>query len=187
MQSFFIMSRHQKKLRTANKLAFMTKYLTILLYFTSCILVTKGQSTPEELGNITFNCFQKLELDRFYIIKPTIRDLAKFGKTMGVDSSSEEYKQFLKRYPSVIENFKEKCSKLLSDSARLHFSWTQSKLDKIESTPQSVSLDDGRTLNIMIIEIHFHSNNRRFKLLLGDVNSYDGIWKPGNNIDLTTQ
>ncbi|UAY53044.1 hypothetical protein [Ferruginibacter albus] len=164
----------------------MTRPITIIFCFTLLSSTVFGQRTPEELGRIAFNCFQKNQLDSFFKLKPTVSELTELGKNYGIDTTSDQYKDFLIRYPVVIKNFKERCKKLLEDSAELGFSWTTAKIDTIEASTKTLSLDNPDPKNkpviITIIDVYILSNDKRFKLTLGDAALYNGIWKPGNNI-----
>jgi hypothetical protein len=63
------------------------------------------------------------------------------------------------------------------------------KVDTIEISTTVLPLDNrnsnGKNVNITIIDIYLKSDGKRFKLTLGDVASYNGIWKPGNIIEIT--
>jgi hypothetical protein len=167
----------------------MTKLFPILFWLTFVSSSTHGQNTPEALGQITFNCFQQNKLDSFYKLIPSVVEISEFGKQMGIDSNSEQYKQFVEQYPFVIKNFKNRCSQLLRDTIDYRFSWTFAKLDKIERSDKLLAIDNrdpnSKTVTITIIDIYFISNNKRLKLSLGDAHSYNGIWKPGNHIGIS--
>jgi hypothetical protein len=167
----------------------MTRLTIILFCFTFPSTVAIGQRTPVELGQITFECFQKHQLDSFYTLKPTITDLTELGNSLGIDTASDQYQEFKKRYPLVIQNFKDKCVQLRNDTVQLGLSWTMAKVDTIEISTTALPLDNrnsnGKNVNITIIDIYLKSDGKRFKLTLGDVASYNGIWKAGNIIEIT--
>jgi hypothetical protein len=173
----------------------MTTRKTLIVLITSiatfCSSKSFGQKTPEELGQTTFYCFKSKNLDSLYKLIPTINEVAEFGKTLGLDSNSTEFKEFVKRYPLVIQNFKKICYDLQTDTTELNFSWTKAKLEKIEKLEKTIPIDnrkpDSKTVILTIVEIYFTSNDKKLKLTLGDANAYSAIWKPGNNITLTMQ
>jgi len=147
------------------------------------------QRTPEDLAIITFYCFQENNLDSFYRLIPTVNEIRDAGGTAGVDTNSAGYKEFVAEYPSVIDRFKEQCIAIENDSARLHFSWTNSNLDSIEISERNIPMDNrdpnSKTVVVTILDIYFTSNNRLLRLTLGDANKYNGLWKPGNRIALS--
>lgn len=169
----------------------MARLTTIILYFIFFSAVASGQRTPEELGQLTFDCFQKNQLDSLFKLKPTLSDLTEFGRSLGVDTGSEQYQEFMKRYPLVIENYKEKCHQLLYDTTELGLNWKIARVDTIEKSTKILPLDNrnskNQTVTITIVDIYIISNGKGYKLTLGDVASYNGIWKPGNNIEITRQ
>lgn len=160
----------------------------ILLFLFGFILKLDAQKTPEELGAMTFFAFQKDSIENFFRLKPTFDELKKSGEKMGVDSLSDQFKQFENRYPLVIEFFKKKCLTLLNDTLENKLSWKNAKLQKIEKRDTILLLDNSdvnsKRVTITIVDIHFISNNKNFILQLGDAFQYDEIWKPGNNIEL---
>ena len=148
-----------------------------------------SQRTPEDLAIITFYCFQENNLDSFYKLIPTVDEIRDFGASAGVDTNSANYKALLTRYPSVVDQFKQKCFSIENNAAIMKFSWANSTLDSISISEKNVPVDnsnaDGKTLAITILDIHFTSNNQSLMLTLGDVKKYNGIWKPGNRIALS--
>jgi len=156
-----------------------------------CFTKTYGQKTPEDLGQITFYCFKSNNLDSFYKLIPTINEVAEFGKTLGLDSNSTKFQEFIKRYPLVIQHFKQLCKNLQVDTTELNFSWTKAKLERIEKSEKTIPIDNrnpnSKTAILTIVDIYFTSNGETLKLTLGDANDYSGIWKPGNNIALRIQ
>lgn len=160
--------------------------LLLLLAVTSTQL--SAQKTVEELGRSTFRHFKNNHLDSFYALKPTLADLTEFARTMGIDSNSSQYKAFLVEYPNVINRFRERCAELRADTAQLGLRWKDARLEKVDSRTTQIPLNnrDGnsKTVTITIVDILFVSNQKRYQLTLGDAFNYQGIWKPGNNIDL---
>lgn len=163
--------------------------LTLTIFF--CSSKVYGQKTPQELGQLTFNCFQKGNLDSLYKLIPTISEIADFGKAIGIDSSSTQFKEFINGYPQVIKHFKELCNDIINDTTELQFSWTTATLMRIEKSERALPIDNrdpnSKTVLITIVDVFFSSNDKTFKHTLGDANMYSNIWKPGNNLSLVRQ
>jgi hypothetical protein len=164
----------------------MKRLSGLLVTLTLLASIAWGQNTPEALGQIAFNSFQQDDLASFYKLIPSITEIADFGATIGIDTTSGQYRQFVKEYPLEISKFKEKCSRLQKRTA--DFNWTLAKLENIQKTEKLIPIDNrdtkSKTVTITLIDVYFYSNDKRFKLTLGDANSYGGIWKPGNNINI---
>ena len=114
-----------------------------------------------------------------------------YGRTIGIDSNSMQFKEFLDQYPTVIQNLKDKCFRLQTDTLDLNFSWTKATIEIVEKSERTLQLDNrdpnSKTVLITIIDIYFISKTKRMKLTLGDAIKCDNIWKLGNNINLTEQ
>jgi hypothetical protein len=151
--------------------------------------VARAQRTPEDLAIFAFYSFQENNLDSFYRLIPTVGEIRDFGLSAGLDTNSAGYKEFVTQYPSVVDEFKQKCVAIQNDSARLHFSWANSNLDSISISEKNVPVDNrdpkSKTVAVTILDIYFTSNKHLLKLTLGDANKYNGIWKPGNSIALS--
>jgi hypothetical protein len=164
----------------------MKRFSGLLVTLTLLTSIAWGQNTPEALGQIAFNSFQQDDLDSFYRLIPSITEIVDFGATIGIDTTSDQYSQFVKGYPLGISNFKEKCSRLSKSTT--DFNWTLAKLEKIQKSQKIIPIDNrdtnSKAVTITVIDIYFYSNDKRFKLTLGDANCYGGIWKPGNNINI---
>ena len=164
-------------------------YLFISIFLTVQIIVPiYGQKTPEDLGRVTFDCFQTNKLDSFFNLIPSFEELRKFGKTIGIDSPSADFNEVKERYPLVVEHFKQECKNIYSDTLVPGFSWTAATLTKIEKSevnlPLAMSDPAGETILLTIINIHFSSRGADFVLQLGDTHKYDETWKPGNQIKI---
>jgi len=162
--------------------------LLVVFFLFAFIVKSNAQKTPEELGTMAFFAFQKDSLENFFRLKPSFAELKKFGQKMGIDSLSDQFKDFEKRYPLVIEFFKKKCSNLLNDTLENKFSWKNANLQKVEKRDTVLLLNNSDTnslrVTITIVDIHFTSEDKNFILRLGDTFQYGEIWKPGNNIEL---
>ena len=169
----------------------MRKFIAVPMIAFALLCSAHGhtQRTPEDLAIITFYCFQENNLDSFYRLIPTVNEIRDAGGSAGVDTNSAAYKEFVAQYPSVVDQFKEQCVAIENDSARLHFSWTNSNLDSIEISERNIPVDNrdpnSKTVVVTILDIYFTSNNRLLRLTLGDANKYNGFWKPGNRIALS--
>lgn len=160
--------------------------VSMIAFALLCSINGHTQRTPEDLAIITFYCFQENNLDSFYRLIPTVNEIRDAGAT---DTNSASYKEFVTQYPSVVDQFKQECLAIQNDSAKLHFSWTNSNLDSIEISERNIPVDnrdpDSKTVVVTILDIYFTSNNRLLRLTLGDANKYSGLWKPGNRIALS--
>jgi len=154
-----------------------------------CSVNGHTQRTAEDLAIITFYAFQENNLDSFYKLIPTVDEIRDMGASAGVDTNSANYKSLLTRYPSVVDQFKQKCLSIENNAAIMKFSWANSTLDSISISEKNVPVDnsdpDSKTIAITILDIHFTSNNQSLMLTIGDAKKYNGIWKPGNKIALS--
>jgi len=170
----------------------MIKHLSVvlLLFFINASGLF-AQKTPEELGENTFRYFRNNNLDSFFLLIPTMGELSTFSKSIGIDSNAQAYKEFVERYPLVINHFKNECMVIYSDSDKLGFSWVDAVLEKVVATTKELSADKSypgiKPPVITIINIYFLAGNKKLRLQLGDANKYNEIWKPGNNIKLTVE
>jgi hypothetical protein len=150
-----------------------------------------SQHTAMSLGQMTFKYFKENRMDKFFTLIPTIHEMGEFGKSLGFDSSSVPYKNFLEQYPLVIKTFKRKCVNIEADTAGLNVNWSAAQLVKVDTAEKTIPVNNrtnaNRTIKLTIISIHFTSNKKEFVLQLGDAREYNGIWKPGNNIKIFTQ
>jgi hypothetical protein len=167
----------------------MMKMLLSLL-MASLFLVTEGyaQRTPADFGAKAFRCFQHNHVDSLLMLTPSLPELSAFAKDLGIVEGSDAYRSFIKRYPLVIQSFKDKCYQIQRDSLDYKFSWTNAKLDKVETVEKTITPDNvpnKKVVPLTAINIYFSSKGQQYILTFGDLHPYNGIWKPGNNISLT--
>jgi hypothetical protein len=149
-----------------------------------------SQKTAAEFGGTAFYCFQHDRLDSLFALIPTLPELTGFAKELGIKEGTEAYTAFVKRYPLVVKSFRDKCYQIQWDSLGYHFSWTHARLEKIEPVEKTVTAEgdpNKKPVSITALNIYFTSKNQSFVLKFGDLHSYNGRWKPGNNISLTIQ
>lgn len=166
----------------------MKRLLWLLITLLWLCADTRGQNTPEALGNTTFHCFQQSNLDSFFLLLPTLPEIIEFGISIGVDTTTNDFKQFVNEYPNEISTFKKKCKRILHDDLDANFRWALATLDKVQKSQFDIPIDEhdpnSKTITLTVIDIYFYVNKLRYKLSLGDANAYNGIWKPGNQISL---
>lgn len=158
-----------------------------VLFFTT---ETSGQKTPSDFGTMAFWCFQHNRLDSLFKSIPTKDDLSRFAKELGIQEGTEAYSSIMKRYPLVTTSFKEKCYQIQRDSLEYKFSWTKAKVESVDLKEKSVVAEnapDKKPVIMTVVNINFTSGGQLYLLKFGDLHSYSGIWKPGNNLTLTIQ
>ena len=159
----------------------------LVLFFAS---ETSGQKTPSDFGTMAFWCFQQNRLDSLFKSIPTVNDLSGFAKELGIQEGTEAYSSIIKRYPLVTTGFKEKCYQIQRDSLDYKFSWANAKIKKIELEEKSVVAENAtnqKPVAMTVVNINFTSGAQLYLLKFGDLHSYSGTWKPGNNLTLTIQ
>jgi hypothetical protein len=159
----------------------------LVLFFAS---ETSGQKTPSDFGAMAFWCFQHNRMDSLFKSIPTKDDLSRFAKELGIAEGTEAYSSIMKRYPLVTTSFKEKCYQIQRDSLEYRFSWTRAKIDKVDLEEKSVIAENAlnkKPVIMTLVNINFTSGGQSYMLKFGDLHSYSGIWKPGNNLTLTIQ
>jgi hypothetical protein len=164
-----------------------------ILFFIPALLFTSelhSQKTPADFGNTGFWCFQHNRMDSLFKMIPTIQDLSGFAKEMGIVEGSAAYQSFLNRYPLVVKSFKDKCYQIQRDSLEYKFSWTNSKLVRLEPVEKTITpenMPNKKPVLLTGLDIYFSSKGQTYILKFGDLRQYGGVWKPGNNISLAIQ
>ena len=114
----------------------------------------------------------------------------RFAKELGIQEGTEAYSSIMKRYPLVTTSFKEKCYQIQRDSFEYKFSWTKAKVESVDLKEKSVVAENAsnkKPVIMTVVNINFTSGGQLYLLKFGDLHSYSGIWKPGNNLTLTIQ
>jgi hypothetical protein len=147
-----------------------------------------AQKTPKELGQKSFYYFQKTKLDSFFLLIPTIAEIAEIGMAMGRDTSAPEFKKFVAAYSEKVKKFKERCFIISKDNPERNLSWSKTKLKKIEIKEHKLFIDDsGKSKFLLLkdINVYFTCRTKTFTLRMREAYKFNDIWKLGDNIFLS--
>ena len=160
-------------------------FILVILCLASCDIW--GQRTPEELGDLVFRTFKNtdyLALDTL-TLKPS--ELGEVFRQRDTSLHFMEKEDFPLKQEYHDKKFKEKCKKLMKDTAYFKIDWKEIKLVRVEYYEKELIIEqDSNSKQKPFIrnylDIYITSKNEEFLLQFKSIYKYNGIWKLGEHV-----